>query len=626
MKEYNYMKISLKGFVPALLTAAIFSSCMNDNLGDNPNYSSSNPTLNFSATVLEGSDDADTRALTQTPFNIEAAAFPGNFYIEIWDPSLPFSDDGDSQDPPVDPGDDGIPLSKENPQIETYFVPTGGNGGMLQFQGEKIDTPNWCNIDDDHYFWSWTVPWEDPEPQEPDNGDNGNSGDSGNTGETPPDNPGTRDDENSGNVESEYVPTYEPIKVTLKDTYMDQYEYVDSKWVPKEDCWENGRVLEQFIGAKSGPYDFRHNGPEVPLQFHHLVSKISLRSLMFYGSDGSEHDEFSADIMFINMPTEFTFYPHPNHTDEEGKIIEETKVDGVEKDGAPIVVTNFDSADPNGGLMFAFTNPTPLPEETMPWDDQSELRDQFYICPDIDFSKVQYKVTLYQVADKYVNRGEYWGDFSSIVFERAPGTDYDNPKDPDNPDSYVDDSRILHAGEVMYFDLIVKQSGGGGTSIVVDVWRNRTRPALHYPHPGAYTDGQIKDLAGTSMTWAAKYELYGDGFFDGQNTPATPNYATGHLGVFHVYGDVSVGNTTTMSGDANYVIDGMGYNVTFEPTSTTETVVTIPKMIDVYITINGYSIYIDSEGNVFQYNESTNSYMPTGSQIDLTSNKATYKI
>lgn len=614
------------GLLLPLFCMAVISSCKNEDLnepGRVPDYSGTRASVDFKATVLEGAvvDPEEPRNLTQTPFNVEAYAYPGNFYIEIWDPYLPDYKEGDTP-PTIEPG---VDAPKENPQFNTYFVPTGGNGGMLQYKGDVDDTPNWCNIEDDHYFWSWTLPWEDPQPEvapepEPDPEPEP---------EPEPDDSGiSRAEPETPETDEEYVPSYMPVTFKLQDTYMKEYTYdtETDEWIPNEGCWQNGKILETFVGAKSGPYNFRANGPEVPLQFRHLVSRISLRKLMFYGSDGTEHDEFQADITFINMPTQFTFYPHPNRTDDDGEIVPETIVQGLNTNAAPIVETDFNSADPNAGITFAFTNPTPLPEDKMPFDEQSDLRDQFYICPEIDFSQVQFKVTLYEVADKYTNRGEYWGDFSNIVFERDPGIDYDNPMDEGNPDSYKDDSKVLHAGEVMYFDMQVRQSGSGGGTIYLNGWTGRTRPSLHYPHKGIYQSGQASDLAGTGMTWPQKFEMYGEGYLDDRETPSTPSYADGHLGVFHQYGDLDVGNRTTFPIDANYVLDGMGYILKFSPTSTSTTTITIGKMIDIYIEINDEMIYIDPEGFIKKYNPSTNTYVDTGYQIDLNSSKASYSI
>ena len=594
-----------------VVSVAGLISCQTDSLTDHYEKGREIPQLSFTAQIASG-PAFSTRALTQTPEIIQANDFPGKFYIETYAPEFTAT----SEQP--------------NPQFGTYIVPTSGTGGMLSYDGPIGDPakPNWCNTDDSHYFWAWNVPWFDKTDNgnsgsgEPDPDDSGSEpgGDNGDDNTDP--GQGTRDDENpSLDPENPSQPPYSPsrnsITLTLQDTKVEEFNFNDSTWYPGS--WGNGKVLETFIGAaKAGPYDFRRNGPEVPLQFHHLVSKISLRSLLFYAAAGNTLETLKANITFVNMPTTFTFYPHPSQEDYEK---EKEHNPYIRPDGSPIAVTDFASANPRGGLTFAFTNPDK--DVTMTMDELTPYRDKFYICPEIDFSNVQFYVEI--LDEKYMKRGEYWGDFANVVFEREPGTDYDNPKDPDNPESYIDDSTILHAGEVMYFDLIVRESGGGGYRIYVQPWTERDNgPTKHYPHPGIYNTGDANDLAGTaSDQWQSKFELYGDGFTDGKDTPETPELPN-HVGIFHMYGDINR-NSMSFPIGPGYVLDGMGYTLELNRTSETWNI-TIGNMIDIYIKVGEYTIYIDPNGVIYQYDAVANKYMPTGSKIDITDSKSSYSI
>ena len=624
----NNPRYLIQIFIGACLSQ--LASCQQDVFIEK-NVFGEEPTLEFSATVSE-IQGLPTRDLTQTPVNVEPNEFDGYFYIQVNDPTYKADTPG--------------AVETNASKFGYYKVPEGGNGGVLEYKGEEAVKPNWYNIDDAHYFWSWTLPWteaaanngvvfetwgEDTDDngivvrssRGDDEGGNGETGENGNGGD---ENDGEDDDNEPGNDTPVYEPVNpliylntSPIRIKLKDTNAAEFRYIrseeenDSSW--QAGSWGNGYFFEKFIGAKSGPYDFRTNGIEVPLQFRHLMSKISIRSLLFYRADGTTVEDLKANITFINMPDEFTFYPHPDH---DGTLGEDDQY--MKQDGPPIVVTNQSSAKPNDGIMFGFTNPIDLLPEEDP-DNKVQFRDKFYICPEVDFSNVSFKVEI--LGGEFMNRGEYWGDFSSVAFERTPGTDYDNTKPDDGP--YIDDSKVLHAGETMYFDLIVREYGGGGYTIYVRNWSTRPQQQTkHYPHPGIYVDGEATELIGTSQTSQAKFDLYGDGFLDGKKDPATPQLPD-HLGVYHLYNDLDMGNRTSFPLDKEYVLNGMGHILKFSPTSDTTTL-TIGKMIDIYLEVNGYTIYIDMEGNICTLNKETGKYQPNGQQIGLNDNKSSYTL
>lgn len=636
------ISIKYTGIVLGASGALLLSACQQEILNNGPgNFYSGDPLLEFKG-MINDTPGASSRALTQTPVNVEPNEFDGFFYIQVNDPDY---------HNPDKPEWEGQNLST----FGQYKVPPTGNGGVLEFKGEQEDKPNWYTIDDDHYFWSWTLPWTEAKATkgvefltwgddvDPETGivkatsradDIDDDGDDNNGDPNDPNDPDDPNDTPSFTPVDPYqYLNARPIRVKLRDTSAKEFNYrvdtikdeegkvirveKDSTWI--DGSWGNGYFLEKFVGAKSGPYDFRHNGVEVPLQFRHLMSKISLRSLLFQKADGSTDEDIQANITFINMPTEFTLYPHPTQEDYDK---EHPTNPYIQVDGPPIVVTNLESANPNGGIMYGFTNPIDMLAELHP-DEKVQYRDKFYICPEVDFSKVSFKV---EFLDGYhMSKGEYYGDFASVVFEREPGTDYDNPY-LDAEGNRVNDATILHAGETMYFDMIVKEYGGGGYSIYVRGWSTRPQQtAKHYTHRGIYVEGEATELIGTSSTWENKFDLYGDGFLDGQNEPPTPSNP-GHLGVFHQYNDLDMGNRTSFNLDKNYVLNGMGHLLKFTPGNTTTTTLTIGKMFDVWLEMNGYTVFIDEEGWICTYNEETGKYERNGQQLNLDADKDTFTI
>lgn len=610
--------------------------CQQDNFydRDETGFFTGTPELEFKATVSD--NGTVTRALTQQPVNVEPNEFGGYFYIQVYDPTYVKPDNPDA--------------SKS--KFGQYKVPIDGNGGVLKYEGEINNKPNWFTIDDNHYFWSWTLPWLEAASENGitvqhwgnDVDENGmvistsragddDTGDGSDTGDNNGDDDG--DDNGEGGEGGEENPSHpvvpvdpipflntRPIRIKLQNTSADEFTYInteekkDSSW--NYGSWGNGYFFEKFIGAKSGPYDFRRNGVEVPLQFRHLMSKISVRSLLFQRANGATLEDIPANLTFFNMPDEFTFYPHPTRADVEAN----PNNPYIKEDGPPIVVTNQASAKPNSGIKFGFTNPIDqLPDEHP--DNKVQYRDKFYICPEVDFSKVSFMIEF--LDPQFMGKGEYYGDFSSVAFERDPGTDYDNDSGiVDSNGEPVDDSRVLHAGETMYFDLLVREYGGGGYTIYVRGWSTRpNQQTKHYPHPGIYIDGEATELIG-SQSDATKFDLYGDGFLDGKNEPATPELPN-HLGVYHLYNDIDMGNRTAFPLSKEYVFNGMGHILKFSPTSDT-TKVTIGKMIDVYIEINGYTIFIDEEGWICTLNPTTGKYERTQNQINLEGDKNTFTI
>ena len=536
---------------------------------------------------IDNSLKRSTRALTNPPEYVSNAIFgKNNFYVEI---NMDTTINGETQT-----------LAKTG----TYFIPTG-MAGLLEHKDTSKDNPkpNWYNPLDPHYFWSWTVPWMDDysstggeeetpggEITDPDDLGSRAEGD-GDTGEptTPP------ADDNTNN------PLASSIRYTIKSTAA---EDINSEKFP------NGAILENFIGTKTGPLNYKNNGKDVELQYKHLVSKIRVEKFVLIDAYGNAQTQVAGTLSFINMPNSFVFYPHPDGTN------------GTTEDGAPIAVTDFSTADINSvTLSFGLYQPDP---------DEEEPPVELYVCPEIDFSKVQYKVDI-TYPEKYAARGSYWGDFSNLNFERIPDTDYDQPgeeptepSDPNDPNApvYPADKTILHAGEMMLFTLQVKEIGGSGISCTLSPWATgETNPANHHSHPGIYSDTEAKQLvdAGTNATlWETLYEQFGDGTMgDTEDIPA-------HLRnkkIFKLYRDGLINGMSFPVGDG-YVLDGMGYMITFTPTSSNSSKVTLGRMRDIHIQVPGeptLMIYVDVNGDVWWEDPKTGEMLPTNHSLTETS-------
>lgn len=626
------MKFSISKYIGILsslafacMAAGLMVSCRQDGIFSSGSEDLRDVYLDFTGEMFDVTE-AKTRALSQSPIPVEPNDFDVEFFVEVYDSS--YQGEGD------------------NSKFGAYKVDPSGKGGVLTYDGPIDEKLNWYNATDEHNFWSWTLPWISVDGLFTD--DPNNPGAPDNIGK---DRPETTDPSNGATERqpefAKYLSDY-PVRLRLRNTLFDQFYYeeheggkVDSTWI--EGSWGNGYFLEKFIAThtvqeensnKEYPefhpldYNFKVNGPEVPLQFKHLVSKIALRSLTFYAASGAQITNYQANITFINMPTEFTFYPHPNKVGKDGEIVEYTKVAGVPVNGDPIVVTDPTSANPNGGITFGFTNPADLlPKEDM--DNKTQYRDKFYICPEIDFSKVSFMV---EVSDQsHMQRGQYYGDFSTVVFDRTPASDYDNPNISGG--ERIDDSTILHAGEVMYFDLVVRESGGGGYRIYVQPWSDRTeQKTKHYPHPGIYEAGQAAELGTTSLTdselWSSRFEMYGDGFTN-DDDPENPYEGSpqwpDHLGIFHQYADIEI-NGKTFNVNQNFIYDGMGYELSFRNTTDESTVVTVGKMRDIYLTMGDYTIYIDPEGWICKLNATTGKYERTNQQMTPEEDACKYEI
>ena len=390
-------------------------------------------------------------------------------------------------------------------ELKTYRIPTGQEG-RLAIKGSAESAFQWHGLTSDHYFWGWTMPWETIENQ---------------TWSRP-----------AENVAGNYGAGLEPQTLTFFNSGEDDDDSYEK--------YKNNDIYETLIGTKRGPVDYYHNGQYVSLIFKHLVSKIVVKRLTLFLSDGSIQNDVKGNITFLGMPDQATFYPHPDD------------------DGEPVVIT---TPKRDGELTYHIKS-DPL------------SYDYLYVCPEIDFSQIGFYINITDERYKdYGDHGDYYGSFKNIEFIREAGTDFDQG----------DDETILHAGEMMELNIELYPGLGPGMSVHIKDWSTeRSGDAVHHSHPGIYTDSEASSFTKTA-DWDNLYELYGDGV-----------YETGDK-QFNMYDNVTVDSNTFPVGKG-YIVNGMGHLITMKSSSNR---VTVGNVRDVYISDGNTTIYIDKEGNIW---------------------------
>lgn len=454
------------------------------------------------------------------------------------------------------PDDEGIvrPVSK----IGTYIVPPGYEGRLNAKPGDANATNEnllmWQDLTSDHTFYGWTLPWKDEE----------------------------------GTPMEEVFDTREPLPASIPVVFHDSPEGKDFQ------LWENNASLENFVGTVAGPYSYSGHGKYVELTFHHLVSKIYLRNFALIKTDGSVQRNLKATITFLGMPKQASFIPHP--ADAEGKPVR------------PHVTYDPNDQVADEGLTFFFCN-----DPTDKDYDPRKTYDLFYICPEIDFSTLGFKINLNDI--DYGSYGDYYGDFSEVKFVRTPGTDYDQGGD----------TKILHAGEMMVLDMYLIPGTGPGISVVIQEWSTeKETESVHHSKPGIYTDGEAADVVGvfgnpnaTQEQIDNLFELYGEKDENGDK-------------LFHVYENVEI-NSSSFPVGKDYVLDGMGHSITMRSKSNAsmfngDPFVSVGPMRDVYLTDGEHTVWIDPDGKVRIFDETTGEWEVKGQLDALTGDNVGYHI
>lgn len=338
--------------------------------------------------------------------------------------------------------------------------------------------------------------------------------------------------------------------------------------------YKNNAIYENFIGTKSDTYSYREHGKYVELVFHHLVSKIKIGSFVLIKSDNSVQENLKADITFVGMPTEAIFYPH--HTD----------------DGRPRVEGIYDDNEKwkDDGVTYYVENERNI--------------DEFYICPEIDFSKIDFKVQLKN--EGYESFDTYYGTFDNVEFERK-GEDYDSKEGGDE--------KILHAGEMMTLNITLIPGVGPGLALIIEDWSTKPdRESQYHPRQGIYSDEEVKEMHGVF----AGQKSYGNEeakddakrLFEMYGSEERDIYEDGEFEmVFPLYDNVDIRGAN----DANIfpipegcVLDGMGHTITLKSNYGSNGdfggyfyYFNVGPVRDVYLTDGTYTIYIDKDGYVW---------------------------
>lgn len=425
-------------------------------------------------------------------------------------------------------------------EVGTYVVQSGYEGRL----GAKPNTTSlmWKDLTTDHTFYAWNVPWNDESEKYKENG------------------------------------VYEPGVDISEGLPIKFYDYDSSK--EYEDGYKNNSVYKYFIGAKSAePYNYKEHGKYVDLTFHHLVSMIKIKDFILIKTDGSIQKDLQATLTFVGMPNEAIFYPHP--TTEDGR-----------DDGRPRVVPKEPKENDDVTFFIAKKSTDPLPPAT---------QDTFYVCPEVDFSKINFKIKLQ--TEGYSDYDTYYGTFDDVVFQRNPGYAYDKEEKDENRE--VLDSKILHAGEMMVLNITLIPGQGPGLKIIISDWSGESsKDASYHTQQGIYSDEEVKSLIDTFVDQKTYnedeikekldrlFELYGYEAEDGTKR-------------FPLYDDVTY-NSNILPIWKDYILDGQGHTITMKTNwgsngdfKYSQTYFNVGPVRDVWFTDGTNTIYIDKEGYVW---------------------------
>ena len=293
-----------------------------------------------------------------------------------------------------------------------------------QFQPEdNQEGLKWQSLDGKHVFYGWNITW-DPDPIQT-------------------------------NAESlkTVLPNGEKPSAPKSADLISVFFY-NSEGDTGYQEFRNNAYLENFIGTVTKPFVYKNHGKYVEMTFHHLVSKIKVNQFILLENSGTIQKDLEANITFINMPTSATFHPHP-------------------KDGGRPCVSD-PKKSPDEGVTFYIKND--------PGTD-----DVFYVCPEIDFSTVDYKIQLTTKRDGYSDRDTYYGTFENVNFIRKEGWGYDQPD--------KNDIKTLHAGEEMTVNITLIPGQGPGLSVIISPWSTeKPQESQYHTYPGFYTESELNEL------------------------------------------------------------------------------------------------------------------------------------
>lgn len=407
--------------------------------------------------------------------------------------------------------------------------------------------------------------------------------------------------------------------------------------------WKNGEVLERLVGTCNGPLTYNANGIYVPLQFRHLVSKIMLSSfLLTDNSTGTPRADLKGYITFYGLPKEVILYTNP--VDAEGH----PKAPYVDVEGG---MGNWDY-DQTQGVRYAITNSARAYSweySSSPWwryyfsggyssdsptsSSYTQYRDAWYICPEVDFDKITFKIELYEYSDgKWIpstthgKHGAYYGDFKNVTFSRN-GSGYDDDK---LADGTRPDLKTLHAGEYMELTIRMTEKGNPVVKSEISDWPDAVaRTGSSHIHPGIYDLSELKNMSDIMKSKNEQgesqfYDFYGDGTTDKDDPKEDYWPYDPPKKVIELYDDIGSAESGTSSNtkmnegiyvDDDYILDGNGHTI-----NCTSSSMSIGNVRDVYLRYysspNEYIIYIDKEGYVWTVDPATYERTKTGNNVN----------
>ena len=320
--------------------------------------------------------------------------------------------------------------------------------------------------------------------------------------------------------------------------------------------------LETFIGAKNGPLTYDKNGQDVSLQFQHLVSKIKFEEInySYVKDDGSVETirNIGGKIQFINMPSTGKFTRIA-----DGRPV----VEGVEGD-----------------------------ENSSPTEYSISSGNYIYICPDVDFSKVEFRMTASSVPDNdFGSAGDFIGDFKQVTFERDVENDWWDSQRPS--------LTTLYAGEEMTLRMTLVRGGGVFVKVAISNWNTGlVREGTTYPYQGIFNASDFNIFYNTFNKGydpedeERMFDIYGE-----TDEKGNPEY--------RVYEDIT-SNLRHFSMGKKCWLNGMGHTLTlthptpYGPDANGDRYYNFPRMKDIYLADNqGHMLYIDKDFKVWIVNE-----------------------
>lgn len=491
-------------------------------------------------------------------------------------------------------GRNGLDEEKENWSV--LNIPSGASGTLV-VTDDSYPKLNWFSRDKNHNYWSWTMPWT-----------------------------------------SEYDPrdlsVPDKVMVPFPGSSMSELSYstigstVYINW--KTGVWKDGEVMEKFVGASAGPLDYLSNGQFVNLKFRHLVSKIFISNFVVVDNvAGTSNSNLRGEITFYGLPNEVPLYTSP--VDVDGTI------------GRPYIPKPEEYGwdyDQSRGVTYVIINKS----YTYQWQGGNiSARDCFYIPPEIDLSKLSFKIQIYEyVSNNWVEstshgiHGAYYGDFSRVSFSRTTnGNNYDNyPYDGD-------DLTRLHAGEYLILNINLYENGEPSIRGTITNWRSwQDRDASQHVEDGIYSIEDMKefnDLMSSTNVNEEKVQKREDYFQNhgGHTTDEDlaglyPEYPS-QKKVIKLYDDIGISDAHYSTSDNkmsslyvadDFILDGQGHTVNMNSSS-----VSIGQVRDIYLryyyrtssspyVYTEYIVYIDKMGEVFLVDPVTFEETPAGYNVN----------